>query len=108
MTTPVLSTGTGSANEALMDVNPTIVIGAGGVFQIRNYVVTAEGAVTIRIRETDLNGTELMRFRIAADGLIQGDFPGPSPISFQGGASGRTLAVTQEGSFENSLQLSGD
>ena len=107
MSEPVFSSGAGSASEALMGVNPTIAIPANGVFQIRNLIATYAGAGYIRLRETDINGAELLRIRFAADGTIPLDFI-TSPLQFKAGSSGRTIVVTQEGSFVNSVTISGD
>jgi hypothetical protein len=108
MATPNFSSGTGNAAEALMDVNPTITIPAGGRLKIWNFIATYEGIGTIRLRETNLAGAELLRIRFAADGLIQGDFRS-SPIEFLAPrGSDRVIAITQEGAFSNSLMIAGD
>ena len=106
MSEPNFSAGNGSASEALMDVNPTVAIPARGVFQICNLIATYRGAGIIRIRETDLNGAELLRVRFAADGTIPLDFR-TAPLEFRAGASARTLVFTQEGAFANSVTVSG-
>ena len=107
MSEPVFSSGNGSASEALMDSNPTITIPPNGVFQVRNLIATYAGAGYIRLRETDLNGAELLRIRFAADGTIPLDFI-TAPLQFKAGSSARTIAITQEGSFVNSVTISGD
>lgn len=104
---PNFSSGTGNAAEALLDVNPTITIRAGGVFQICNLIATYAGAGYIRIRETDINGAELFRIRFAADGTIPIDFR-TAPMQFKAGSSDRTLVLTQEGAFANSVLISGE
>lgn len=108
MSTPSFSSGAGNAVEALMDVNPTITIPAGGRLRIYNFIATYNGIGTIRLRDTDLAGTELLRIRFAADGLIQGDFRA-SPIEFLAPrASARDIVITQEGDFANSLLIAGE
>lgn len=108
MGSPNFSSGAGNAAEALLDVNPTITIPANGRLRIYNFIATYEGIGIIRLRDTDLVGTELMRIRFAADGLIQGDFRA-SPLEFLAPrASARDIVVTQEGDFENSLLISGE
>ena len=106
-TDPFFASGAGSASEALLDVNPTIAIPPGGVFQIANFLATYEGIGIIRLRENDLNGAELLRIRFAADGLIQGDFRF-APLNYRAVGAARTLVVTQEGAFNCSLLLSGE
>ncbi len=105
-TDPFFASGTGNAAEALMDVNPTVTIPARGVFQIWNFLATFSGAGYIRLRETDINGAELLRIRFSADGLIQGDFR-TAPLQYKAGATARTLVLTQEGAFANSILISG-
>lgn len=104
---PNFSSGTGNAAEALMDVNPTVVIPAGGIFQICNMIATFAGAGYIRIRETNLVGAELFRIRFAADGTIPLDFR-TAPMQFKAGSTVRTLVFTQEGAFANSILVSGE
>lgn len=106
MSEPFFSSGVGSASEALLDVNPTIIIPPNGVFQVCNILSTYAGAGYIRLRETDLSGAELFRVRFAADGTIPADFT-TAPLSFKGGPSGRTLVLTQQGAFPNSVTISG-
>lgn len=107
MSEPFFASGAGSASEALLDSNPTISIPGNGVFQVRNLIATYAGAGYIRLRETDLNGAELLRIRFAADGTIPLDFI-TAPLQFKAGSSGRTLVLTQEGSFANSVTISGE
>jgi hypothetical protein len=106
MSEPYFASGDGSASEALLDVNPTITVPPSGVFQICNILATYAGAGYIRIRETDLNGAELYRIRFAADGTIPCDFT-TAPLTFKGGKNGRTLVITQQGNFPNSVTISG-
>lgn len=108
MAEPIFSSGTGNAAEALMDVNATITITKGGVLQIANFIATFEGVGKIRLRDTNLAGTELLRIYFAAAGLLQGDFRS-SPIAFRAPAgAARVIVVTQEGAFNNSLFLAGE
>lgn len=108
MADPHFASGTGSANEAVMDSNPTITIPAGGSFSIASYLLTYQGAGTIRLRETDINGAELCRFRCAADGQIEGGGLSPYPLGPWKAPkdAARTIVITQEGDFDCSILLS--
>jgi hypothetical protein len=97
--------GTGSGSEALMDTNPSFTVIADHTLQISDYIPTYQGAGTIRIRKTDINGDVMLVLRIAADGMVVGDFKTPLPL--EGGSAGTTYVITQEGSFDNSFLLVG-
>jgi hypothetical protein len=87
-----------------MSSNPTITIPASGRLNIANFIATFQGAGTIRIRETNLSGAEIFRIRFGQDGLIQGDFRSAT-LTFDAPSAGKTLVITQEGNFANSLLL---
>lgn len=99
--------GTGSASETVMDTKPSFTVLKNHTLQITDYISTYQGAGTIRIRKTDVNGEVMFVQRIAADGMVTGDLKTPFPLEGGDADAGTTYVITQEGDFDNSLLLIG-
>lgn len=97
--------GAGNGAEQIVASGGSIVIPEGMKFQITDLIGTYQGAGIQRIREDNLVGAEITRVRYAADGTIIAGLGTPAEIL--GVPGGKTIVVTEEGAFANSLTVVG-
>lgn len=98
--------GAGNAAEQIMGTNGSVTIPVGKKLVISDWVMTYQGAGTLRIREDDLTGPLVIQHRFSGDGEIQGDLDSPIEIK-NFGATPKTVVFTEEGSFANSQFTAG-
>ncbi|MGE5663135.1 MAG: hypothetical protein ACM31I_02255 [Deltaproteobacteria bacterium] len=97
--------GAGNGAEQIVGTGGSIVIPEGQKLQITDLLGTYQGAGIQRIREDNLVGAEITRVRYAADGTIIAGLG--TPVEILGAPGGKTIVVTEEGAFVNSLTVVG-
>jgi hypothetical protein len=103
----ILGVGSGAASEGAMGTNGSFTIPEGFKLVITDWVGSYRGEGTVRLRKTSTSGPLVNQQYFAAAGEIQGDLKTPLQVSAPLGGGAVTMFLTQEGSFANSLFLSG-